>query len=283
MPPRYRLIIMLPTLILPACHPAWRPTTEHLQQAKPQSVINLTHYGLYQTNIDLRYSVTNHPHAADPVDQHIRLRKNQSQTGILIDRTNDDLTRYLAPPEGHPPQSMNWPEKNAETAVFLSFDPPLPLAPETIHADQPAHYESTVWLFNRHGYPVAKGHVTRTTALEGFETITTTIDTYPDAARLLITTDFKFPWGTQFTITDYHWLAHDIGEVSRIRNIKGSLFFIGFTQTQKRQLLTITPKPNHTLKGPNAWQRTAITLNKFLPNPNLTGLVIDLTEHQSQK
>ncbi len=280
MPPRH-LAILAPILftILASCHHRWRPPTEHVQSPTPQTTINLTDYALFQTNIDLLYNVTRLPKSTDTTRQTLRLQGNQSQTGILINRTLENLTPYLAPPNGHPPQSIIWPEKQTETALFLSFDPPLPIAPKTIHANQPVNYESTVWLFNRHGYPVAKGQTTRIATLEGFESITANQITYPDCARLLTTTGFKFPWGTNITLTDYQWLAENVGPVCHVRNFQGTIFFVGFNQTHRHELIIRNPQPNQTLNGPTAWHRAAITLNKLLPNPNLTGLTIDMTRN----
>jgi hypothetical protein len=269
---------MLSFLLLSACAgtvgcaPAWRPPVE------PRPVAEMA------ISVDLR------PYLPSPTPgPRVFARRD-------LKRPTVSLTDYvqIVRRDGIVEGSFAWPggtaganedlarsaEQPRDGAVFaISLDPPLPRIPAAIDAVEPARMQANARVHDARGRERFRGTVDRVVAWEGFERVELDGRAPADCARLRCVTRIRLFLGPWIELTEYIWLARDLGEVRRIERFRGWAWIWPFDEVRQydlvRPLSPVRRTASHPAAIPEAWARLRIHLERVLPSPQLGGIAVE--------
>jgi hypothetical protein len=213
---------------------------------------------------------------AEPAMYSRELRQGRLAEGIFMGRSILPLEDYLEtenPNEGRPASPLD----ENEWAVFFELDPPIDPFPSEMSKDQELVTETVLRYYDRAGNLQGRGTLRRTAAFEGFEDIQTQAGFFENCLRMRVDLRIHFPWAMSMDWTTYRWLSIEAGEVRRIERYSG-MFFILYFRSAYEYLLTssdVARTSEEERPLPRFWEHGLYGLERGLPRPRLSGLVVD--------
>lgn len=271
------------------CHSTWRPPLEGVQAATATMTVVLAER-VAPPGASYTYRRT-FPERRDlPADEYdVRFTRSQRAEGRLASSDVDSLEGHLLPGGPEPAEySFPWPEKEDPVAAgfFLAFDPPLINCPRFMQGGIPFVCGSKVRCHGAKGRHIYNGKARRTFVFEGYETVVIDDVPHTDCVRLRVDTLIEFPWVARVEATEYVWLAPHVGEVERLRRLRGFMLLTYFECVERYELVRMElprqPEEGAARDGQalDAWRRCAVYLRPALPAPRLQGLLVDLVAEE---
>jgi len=171
-------------------------------------------------------------------------------------------------------------EQPRDGAVFaITLDPPLPRFPAAVDARTPARMRANARVCDGQGRERFRGTVDRVVAWEGLERVALDDRAFVDCARLRCVTRIRLFLGPWIELTEYLWLARDVGEVRRIERLSGWAWIWPFEEVRQYDLVCpvhpVGRTALHSVTIPDAWARIRIHLDRLLPSPRLGGIAVE--------
>ena len=213
---------------------------------------------------------------AEPALYSREVRNGRLAEGVFMGRSILPLEDYLQtgnPDGGRPAPPL---EEN-EWAVFFELDPPLDPFPSELPKGQGQVTETVLRYYNRAGHLQGRGTLRRTAVFEGFEDIQTQAGFFENCLRMRVDLRIHFPWIMSMDWTTYRWLSIEAGEVRRIERYSGMFFVLYFRSAYEYLLVSsdVARAPEAESPLPRFWEYGLYGLERGLPRPRLSGLVVD--------
>jgi hypothetical protein len=204
------------------------------------------------------------PHALPPIQRYIR----------------DDETRGTTTRPAHEPRPAPLPASYSPQ-LFELVQPLEPIPLELIHA-QPVTTTTELRCYNRHGRLDSIGVLTRRVQIDGMDDVECPAGRFGNCLRVHVELRIEFPIGPTIDWDSYVWLSRVAGEVRRIEDFSGALWIFGFGSAHEYRLVSYT---RDTSASPSVqlspkWARGLITLDRGVPRPRISGMVVDFATTQ---
>ncbi len=165
------------------------------------------------------------------------------------------------------------------TVFAITLNPPMPRLPATIGTDAPTRLRSDVRVCDDKDRERFRGTIDRVVTWEGIESVTLEGSLSVECARLRCVTRIRLFLGPWIELTEYLWLARDLGEVRRIERLRGWAWFWPFDEVRQYDLIRPVPPVRRTnpcaAAVPPPWARLRIHFDRLLPSPQLGGIVVE--------
>ena len=213
-----------------------------------------------------------------------RVTADRLSEGFLSHRALPALERYLQAGEGRGPATRPAPSPlpAREAPHFFELVEPMPAIPADVSATQPASGSTSLRYYNRRGRLEMTGTLTRSVRLEGTQEVEVPAGRFSDCLRLRVELRIDFRFGPTIDWNSYIWLSREAGEVRRIEEFSGALWIFGFGSAHEYRLVSYSrakPPVNSKAVDP-AWRTGLITLDRPVPRPRISGMVIDFAASQ---
>lgn len=205
-------------------------------------------------------------------------REARLSEGTLLDRPLMPLERYLQSPEAatQPAHGRREAPLGKAWAAFFELEHPMdPIPPEAFEG-LPVVTTTSLQYFDKFGRPVAKGTLTRTTLLEGYEDVVCPAGRFERCARVRVDCEVRFPLILTLDWNSYVWLSAEAGEVRRVQRFSGWFLVFWFGSGHEFELDSWEPWPVPPPENPPThWARGVVNLGGSYPGLRIEGLIID--------
>jgi len=269
-------------LVLSGCLGPWRPPMPQTADRTPPAR-RVTPADCLETNLVGRWVYRRRELPARPggaATPYARvIRPGRLSEGVLVDRSLLPLERYLPPAKpaktaGKRPTAP----LGKEWAVFFKLGEPTDPYPPELAEQNTIVSETTLRYYDKIGRPLGHGTLTRTATLEGFEDIQTPAGRFDRCLRVRVDLHVHFPWLLVIDWTTYLWLSAEVGEVRRVQKFSGWFWFFWFGNAHEYLLTSYDvhrmDSPGRPL--PRCWTYGLFELDRGVPRPRLSGLVVDM-------
>lgn len=221
-----------------------------------------------------------------PPERYVRrITADRLREGELVRGQFGPIDRYLQVPDAQPPVSPD-PRLTARArkalVSFFTLDDALYLMPPDLEVERPQSDSTTLTYFDEQGRRKTSGTLTRTVTLEGFEPVTVPAGTFERCARVRVDLTMRFDWGPTIEWMSRIWLSPKAGEVQRFDRVTGALLIFFFSSSFESKLVSYEPLRVTTRPGAPAprWSRGLIILDRVIPHPRISGLLVDFPSTQ---
>ncbi|HOB74114.1 MAG TPA: hypothetical protein PKG54_06270 [Phycisphaerae bacterium] len=214
--------------------------------------------------------------------------ENRFSEGRLSGRPLPPLERYLHPGEAPQPTTQPAPAppplSARESPHFFELAEPMSVIPLELTGAGPVSNTTALRYYGRRGRLEMTGTLTRTVRLEGTQDVEVPAGRFTNCLRLRVELRIQFPLGPTIDWNSYVWLSHEAGEVRRIDEFSGKLWIFGFGSAHEYQLISYSRAQPPVGAAPDPaprWQRGLITLDRPVPRPRISGMIVDYVAPQS--
>lgn len=212
-----------------------------------------------------------------------RVTADRLSEGILSGRTLPPLSDYIqggagdqttTRPAEPPPLSQR------EAPQLFELAEPMTPIPVELTADHPIATTTELRYYDRRGRLKTTGTLTRRVQLEGTQEVETPAGHFKDCLRLRLDLRIELPFGPTIDWNSYFWLSREAGEVRRIEEFSGTFWIFGFGSAHEYQLVSYTrgePPAEPGVVAPK-WARGLITIDRPIPRPRVSGVMIDFAQ-----
>ena len=211
-----------------------------------------------------------------------RIEPGRVSEGVLADRRFLALDRYIPGHEAatSQPAAPSLPRAPLQggTAALFDLAEPMELIPANLQPGQTASAASPIRFFNYRGVLRAKGTLTRTVTIEGFEDVDVPAGRFDRCLRVRIDLELSFPWLLSMDWTSTLWLSPAAGEVQHVQSMSGWFLIFWFSSDHDFRLLEHRPGPAQPAAEPvfmRRWMHGAVLLSREVPHPQIAGMIID--------
>ncbi|HSW44248.1 MAG TPA: hypothetical protein VLM89_01620 [Phycisphaerae bacterium] len=268
--------------------PTWRPPVAASRPATTQRVLSPADYleawcrpgeSVYQR----REMGVEGPEA---VDTYVRRNTtHRISEGSLADRWLMPLDAYLQKQDESAGDSSPTRRPTAPLGkafwVFFEVAEPMDPIPPAIADGEPAVTTTSLQYFDRTGRPVARGTLTRTAVLEGYEQVTCPAGRFDRCMRVRVDLRVYFPLVLTINWNSYVWISPEAGEVRRVQQFSGWFLLFWFGSAHEFLLESHDGRSaSAPAAPPTHWARGMVNLGRKLPRPRIEGIVVDVVATQ---
>ncbi len=213
-------------------------------------------------------------------DRYVReARGSRVSEGTLVGRPLQPLKRYLVEeaPATQPaaryrpiaPLGKAW-------AAFFAVDEPMDPIPVEVFQGRSVVSRTGLRYYDKLGRLVAKGTLTRTAVLEGYEDVICPAGRFERCARIRVQLTVHFPLVLTVEWDSYVWLSAEVGEIKRVQQFSGWFLVFWFGSAHEFNLESWDPprgKPPRRLA--THWTHGLINLGNTLSRPRIDGMLVD--------
>lgn len=212
-----------------------------------------------------------------------RITEGRMSEGILSHRPLPPLERYLHPGDGRrsttqPAPAPPPPLSTREAPHFFELAEPMPVIPPDLVPMKPVSTTTALRYYGRRGRFEMTGTLTRSVHLEGTQDVEVPAGNFTDCLRLRVELRIAFPLGPTIDWNSYVWLSREAGEVRRIDEFSGTFWVFGFGSAHEYRLASYSraePSGGSTASPAPLWRRGLITLDRPIPRPRISGMIVD--------
>jgi hypothetical protein len=181
---------------------------------------------------------------------------------------------------------LAWPDPANDKyhGLFLEFDPPVSYLPANLTVGERFRWSGNLRLFNSSGHLDMRGTIEREVELEGYETMSVGEKSFEHCPRIRIDTQCHLHWGPDIRLTEYFWLAPDVGIVRRIERLSGLIWLIYFRSFFDYELVGVEPLEGAE-SGPTnlpPLARAAVWLDRLAFRPRIGGIIAEFSDQTAR-
>jgi len=260
------------------CLGSWRPP-EVLNQSRGRSAIvkpaDCLEADLVGRWVYERSELVGRPD--DPPVTYARvIRPGRRSEGVFVGRPIQPLENYLLDDREADSQPSS-PLKSNEWGIFFELDPPIDPYPPELADKKTLVAKTALGYHDGTGRLQGRGTVQRTAELEGFEDVQTPAGLFARCLRVRVELHVRFPWMLTMNWTTYLWLSAEAGEVRRVERFSGWFLLFWFRSAYEYQLTGYEARPAPLVARPlpRCWAYGLYAMDRGVPLPRLSGLVVD--------
>jgi len=288
---RRALLVVTAGLVAGGCMPMWRPPAPATQPAATRPVEAQKQYTVADylrawrggRSVYQRRELTTE--GLQPAQRYERYsRSERISEGTLVNIPLLKLDAYLqAEPEPSiwgPPEPKPVVPLGKVFWVFFDLTEPMNPLPPEIADGQPVVTTTTLRYIDRLGRSAAKGTLTRTAVLEGYENVTCPAGRFDRCMRARVDFEVRFPLVLSINWNTYLWLSPEVGEVRRVQQFTGWFLLFWFGSAHEFLLESYTAPASRPAVPATCWSRGLVQLGRKLPRPQIEGVVVDVVASQ---
>lgn len=175
------------------------------------------------------------------------------------------------------------PLKGGTAFMFELVEPMDPYPPE-LPPGSPLVSTTPVIYYEYDGRLLARGTLTRTAEIEGFERAECPAGIFPDCLRIRVDFKLHIPWLLSMDWKSTLWLSKEVGEVRRVQEMSGWFWILWFSSSHEYQLVSAQPvlhPPDPESIRPPRWHYGAVVMDRTIPEPVIGGLVVDYADQHA--